>query len=156
MDNIRLNDVEAIRVMRAGGNLRVRGVTIMFVSHSTGDVKAIADRVMWLDRGHMMDIGDPEPVISKYLAAMVEKDSAYLTLKQPSERPQRQSMQAPEVVLWDLSGGREMLTLQATGIDLTGSNVLEHSGFGFGDSPVGERQRSSHNLRSGIRIAGSQ
>ena len=26
MDNIRLNDVEAIRVMRAGGNLRVRGV----------------------------------------------------------------------------------------------------------------------------------
>ena len=27
MDNIRLNDVEAIRVMRAGGNLRVRGVT---------------------------------------------------------------------------------------------------------------------------------
>jgi hypothetical protein len=27
MDNIRLNDVETIRVMRAGGNLRVRGVT---------------------------------------------------------------------------------------------------------------------------------
>ncbi len=27
MDNTRLNDVEAIRVMRAGGNLRVRGVT---------------------------------------------------------------------------------------------------------------------------------
>ena len=27
MDNFRLNDVEAIRVMRAGGNLRVRGVT---------------------------------------------------------------------------------------------------------------------------------
>jgi hypothetical protein len=27
MDNIRLNDVEAIRVMRAAGNLRVRGVT---------------------------------------------------------------------------------------------------------------------------------
>jgi len=27
MDNIHLNDVEAIRVMRAGGNLRVRGVT---------------------------------------------------------------------------------------------------------------------------------
>ncbi len=27
MDNFRLNDVETIRVMRAGGNLRVRGVT---------------------------------------------------------------------------------------------------------------------------------
>src|SRR6266566_4670714 len=50
------------RCMRKVHELRVRGVTILFVSHSTGDVKAIADRVMWLDRGHMMDIGDPEPV----------------------------------------------------------------------------------------------
>jgi len=46
-------------------------------------------------------------------------------------------MQAPEVVLWDLSGGREMLTLRATGLDRTGSNVLEFSGFGF--SPDGQR-----------------
>ena len=27
MDNIRLSDVEAIRIMRVGGNLRVRGIT---------------------------------------------------------------------------------------------------------------------------------
>jgi lipopolysaccharide transport system ATP-binding protein len=86
------------RCMRKVHELRARGVTILFVSHSTGDVKAIADRVMWLDHGHMMDIGDPEPVISKYLAAMVEKDSAYLTLKQPCERSVRPSMQAPEIV----------------------------------------------------------
>ena len=46
-------------------------------------------------------------------------------------------MQAPEVELWDLSGGREMLTLQATGIDLIGSNALAYSGFGF--SPDGQR-----------------
>jgi hypothetical protein len=30
---------------------------------------------MWLDHGHMMDIGDPERVISKYLAAMVQKQT---------------------------------------------------------------------------------
>jgi lipopolysaccharide transport system ATP-binding protein len=86
------------RCMRKVHELRGRGVTILFVSHSTGDVKAIADRVMWLDHGHMMSIGDPEPVISKYLAAMVEKDSAYLTLKKPSERPAVASEQAPEIV----------------------------------------------------------
>jgi ABC-type polysaccharide/polyol phosphate transport system ATPase subunit len=86
------------RCMRKVHELRTRGVTILFVSHSTGDVKAIADRVMWLDRGRMMSIGDPEPVISKYLAAMVEKDSTYLTLKKPSERPAFASDQAPEIV----------------------------------------------------------
>src|SRR5205809_1561204 len=86
------------RCMRKVNELRARGVTIMFVSHSTGDVKAIGDRVMWLDHGRLMDMGDPERVISKYLAAMVVKDSAYLTLKKPSERPATVSTQAPEIV----------------------------------------------------------
>ena len=73
------------------------GIVNVFVSHSTGDVKAIADRVMWLDHGRMVDTGDPELVISKYLAAMVEKDSAYLTLKEPVDRPQAVSTLAPEI-----------------------------------------------------------
>src|SRR3984957_7477372 len=85
------------RCMRKVHELRSNGVTILFVSHSTGDVKAIADRVMWLDHGRMQDIGDPEMVISKYLAAMVEKDSTYLTLKPLSEKPARPTVQAPEI-----------------------------------------------------------
>src|SRR5256885_853943 len=84
------------RCMRKVHELRARGVTILFVSHSTGDVKAIADRAMWLDHGHLLDIGEPERVISKYLAAMVEKDSAYLNLKRPSARPAA-AITAPEV-----------------------------------------------------------
>src|SRR6266508_4153407 len=84
--------------MRKVHELRTRGVTILFVSHSTGDVKAIADRVMWLDHGRVIDTGDPERVVSKYLAAMVEKDSAYLTLKNPEDRPQVESPLAPEIV----------------------------------------------------------
>ena len=86
------------RCMRKVHELRARGVTILFVSHSTGDVKAIGDRVMWLDHGHMMDLGDPERVISKYLAAMVQKDSAYLSLKKPAERLEGPATHAPEVV----------------------------------------------------------
>lgn len=85
------------RCMRKVHELRGRGVTILFVSHSTGDVKAIADRVMWLDHGRRMDIGDPERVVSKYLAAMVEKDSTYLTLKPQSERPAPAGSHAPEI-----------------------------------------------------------
>jgi lipopolysaccharide transport system ATP-binding protein len=86
------------RCMRKVHELRARGVTILFVSHSTGDVKAIGDRVMWLEHGRIMDMGDPERVVSKYLAAMVEKDSAYLTLKKPAERAPGPSIHAPEIV----------------------------------------------------------
>jgi hypothetical protein len=45
--------------------------------------------------------------------------------------------QPAEVKLWDLVGGREMLTLKATGVDLVGSNALGNSGFTF--SPEGHR-----------------
>jgi lipopolysaccharide transport system ATP-binding protein len=86
------------RCMRKVHELRARGVTILFVSHSTGDVKAIGDRVMWLDHGRLMDIGDPDRVISKYLAAMVEKDSTYLSLKKPADRAPGPAIHAPEVV----------------------------------------------------------
>ena len=64
--------------MRKVHELRSRGVTILFVSHAVSDVKAIGDRVLWLDHGRVVEIGEPERVISKYLAAMTEKDSAYL------------------------------------------------------------------------------
>jgi hypothetical protein len=46
-------------------------------------------------------------------------------------------MQPAEVKLWDLAGGREMLTLKTAGVDLVGSNALGNSGFAF--SPDGHR-----------------
>ena len=39
------------RCMRKVHELRSSGVTILFVSHGMGDVKAIGDRCMWLDSG---------------------------------------------------------------------------------------------------------
>jgi lipopolysaccharide transport system ATP-binding protein len=66
------------RCMRKIHELRARGVTILFVSHATGDVKALGDRALWLDHGCVREIGATERVVSKYLAAMAQKDSAYL------------------------------------------------------------------------------
>lgn len=65
------------RCMRKIHELRASGVTIIFVSHATADVKAIGDRAMWLDGGRICEIGDTESVVTKYLAAMLEKDSVY-------------------------------------------------------------------------------
>ncbi|MBK9167093.1 MAG: ABC transporter ATP-binding protein [Bryobacterales bacterium] len=86
------------RCMRKVHELRSRGVTILFVSHAVGDVKAIGDRVMWLDGGKMVDIGEPDAVVAKYLAAMVEKDSTYLSLKKTRPAAAAGRSQAPEVV----------------------------------------------------------
>jgi energy-coupling factor transporter ATP-binding protein EcfA2 len=65
------------RCVRKVHELRARGITILFVSHATSDVKALGDRAMWLDHGRMMDIGRTDIVVSKYLAAMSAKDAEY-------------------------------------------------------------------------------
>jgi ABC-type polysaccharide/polyol phosphate transport system ATPase subunit len=86
------------RCMRKVHELRSRGVTILFVSHAVSDVKAIGDRVLWLDHGRLVDIGEPDRVIAKYLAAMTEKDTAYRHHTPEAVEVRRAAVQAPEVV----------------------------------------------------------
>ncbi len=85
------------RCLRKVHELRSRGVTVLFVSHSAGDVKAIGDRTLWLDGGRMRAIGATDRVVSLYLAAMVEKDSAYLE-HVTVEKPPEEAITAPQVV----------------------------------------------------------
>jgi lipopolysaccharide transport system ATP-binding protein len=66
------------RCMRKVHELRAHGTTILFVSHSTADVKALGDRAMWLERGRVMSLGRTDLVVSKYLAAMAMKDDQYV------------------------------------------------------------------------------
>ena len=73
------------RCMRKVHELRARGVTIVFVSHAIGDVKAIGDRVLWLEHGRAVAIGDTDVGAPRYLAAMTEKDSA--TAAAPAKQP---------------------------------------------------------------------
>jgi homopolymeric O-antigen transport system ATP-binding protein len=88
------------RCMRKVHELRARGVTILFVSHAVADVKAIGDRVLWLEGGRMVECGAPDKVIAKYLAAMTAKDSRYLRHKAEEEEKhvRAAAVQAPEVV----------------------------------------------------------
>jgi ABC-type polysaccharide/polyol phosphate transport system ATPase subunit len=88
------------RCMRKVHELRSRGITILFVSHAIGDVKAIGDRVLWLDRGRAVELGKTDLVVAKYLAAMVEKDATYLTLKSCARHAPLEpgGAQPPEVV----------------------------------------------------------
>lgn len=88
------------RCMRKVHELRSRGITILFVSHAVSDVKAIGDTVLWLDHGRVIEIGEPDRVVAKYLAAMSQKDSAYRLLRAAgSEETGRAGpVRAPEIV----------------------------------------------------------
>jgi homopolymeric O-antigen transport system ATP-binding protein len=88
------------RCMRKVHELRARGVTVLFVSHATADVKALGDRVLWLEHGRVVEIGAPDAVISRYLAAMSAKDSTYRRHEVESHLSvaARAPVRAPEVV----------------------------------------------------------
>lgn len=42
------------------------GTTVLFVSHSLGQVESLCDRVLWLDHGHVMEVGESSEVIQHY------------------------------------------------------------------------------------------
>jgi ABC-type polysaccharide/polyol phosphate transport system ATPase subunit len=46
--------------------LKAEGRTIVFVTHDMGSVRRFCDRAMLLERGDMVDIGDPEAIAAKY------------------------------------------------------------------------------------------
>lgn len=57
------------RCMRRIHDLRARGVTILFVSHETSDVKALCERCLWLRNGVVEQLGESDAVVGKYLSA---------------------------------------------------------------------------------------
>lgn len=117
------------RCMRKVHELRARGITILFVSHATADVKALGDRALWLDRGRVVEVGTTDLVVAKYLAAMTQKDSAYLAHHHASvlDLPQR-GTQAPEIVetipnIDHRYGDRRAEILGIAVLDLSGAPV---------------------------------
>lgn len=62
------------RCMRRIHDLRAGGTTILFVSHESGDVKALCERCLWLDGGCMRSIGEADTVIAEYLSETVQRE----------------------------------------------------------------------------------
>lgn len=44
-----------------------KGTTVLFVSHSAGDIIDMCDRAIWLDHGRVVDSGEAEYIVNKYL-----------------------------------------------------------------------------------------
>jgi ABC-type polysaccharide/polyol phosphate transport system ATPase subunit len=87
------------RCMRKVHEMRQAGVTIIFVSHAIAEVKALGDRAMWLDAGRIKEIGNTDSVVTRYMAAMVEKDNIYLAGTQhKTPNAPAQTFDPPEIV----------------------------------------------------------
>ncbi len=46
------------------------GTTVLYVSHSAKSIKSLCDRVVWLDHGKVMMIGEAETVCNEYLRSL--------------------------------------------------------------------------------------
>lgn len=61
---------------------RDQGTSIMLVSHSLGDVKALCDRAILLDKGQVLKDGQPDEVIDYYNALIAKKENETLSVEQ--------------------------------------------------------------------------
>jgi len=52
------------------GEIRSQGSTIVFVSHNMRTVQSLCDRVLWLEKGRVRQIGDARPVVAAYTDEM--------------------------------------------------------------------------------------
>lgn len=87
------------RCLRKVHEMRDAGVTILFVSHAISEVKALGDRTMWLESGRIKDIGNTDTVVTRYMAAMVAKDDAYLAgTHRKAQAASLEAVRAPEIV----------------------------------------------------------
>ncbi len=58
---------------------RQRGVTILYVGHDIGMMRSFCTKAMWLDKGQMVDIGDPTFIGAKFTEFMYLEDISELS-----------------------------------------------------------------------------
>jgi lipopolysaccharide transport system ATP-binding protein len=72
------------RCMRKIRQMKQEGKTILFVSHDTAAVRNLCDTALWLEHGEIMDIGQPDIVVARYLAAMTLRRDPYAVEANPT------------------------------------------------------------------------
>jgi lipopolysaccharide transport system ATP-binding protein len=66
--------------------MKQAGKTILFVSHDLAAVKNLCDTALWLEQGEIKMIGEPESVVSRYLAAMTQRRDPYALESSPTSQ----------------------------------------------------------------------
>ncbi len=56
------------------GRVAKEGRTVIFVSHDMTNISVLCQQAIWLDHGHLMEMGNPHEVIRKYLSNISTQD----------------------------------------------------------------------------------
>lgn len=77
------------RCMHKITELKKQGKTILIVSHDNSAIKKLCDKVVLLDAGKMVDTGNPDLMVQKYLELMYAREERYAreSKSRPSHEP---------------------------------------------------------------------
>jgi ABC-type polysaccharide/polyol phosphate transport system ATPase subunit len=73
------------RCMRRLKEMQERGVTIFFVSHDPGAVRALCTHAILLNTGQIVADGKPQDVLNRYQKLIMAREQAYEEASRPSE-----------------------------------------------------------------------
>lgn len=98
-------------------SFKAAGTSIILVTHSMGDVRSLCDRVILLDKGHVLKDGPPDEVIDYYNALIATKENNKLTVEQRREKDQwlysrsgTKAVAVESVALTDSDSGAQIKT----------------------------------------------
>jgi energy-coupling factor transporter ATP-binding protein EcfA2 len=134
------------RCMRKIRQMKEAGKTILLVSHDSAAIKNLCDRALWLEKGEVRDLGEPERVISRYLASMTQRRDPYAAAIPTLPKPVSDAPEIPLVVttLQNLDhrwGNRKA--------EVLGVQLLDSAGKPCDSADPGDRLT----LRTSIRFA---
>ncbi len=84
---------------------RRRGKTILFVTHSLGQVEKMCDDVLWLSHGRTRGRGDPKRVVDEYLTYVAGGEEALLRSRSAADAASAEAATATEEPPADAAGG---------------------------------------------------
>ena len=87
------------RCMRKIHELRSRGVTIVYVTHDTAEIKEIGHRALWLEGGRVREIGEVATIAQNYLVALLNKDIERRQIRQAAALQERRAAETPPEII---------------------------------------------------------
>jgi lipopolysaccharide transport system ATP-binding protein len=82
---------------------RVRGGTLVFVSHNLSMVRSMTERAIWLDHGRVVGDGSTSGVVAQYAKAMERRHEASVPL---NKRQTKKMMRSRGTYRWGMGGAR--------------------------------------------------